>query len=101
MQIHNEEEVLDITIKSNEDFIDNKWGKQLDDYKNYVKEYIKHYKKAQKGNEVSRALYPYMRVKWEALNDRLNTASNKNILTEKQIKKITKIKAKIINSCAE
>ena len=42
MQIHNEEEILDITIKSNEDFIDNKWGKQLADYKNYVKEYIKH-----------------------------------------------------------
>jgi hypothetical protein len=65
-------------------------GKQLADYKNYVRNTLNIIKKS-KRNEVSRALYPYMRVKWEALNDRLNTASNRNIL-RKANQKITKIK---------
>jgi translation initiation factor 2B subunit (eIF-2B alpha/beta/delta family) len=101
MQINNKTAVLDNTAERNDNFIDNKWGNQLSDYKNYVKEYIKHYKKAQKGNEVSLAIYPYMKVKWEALNDRLTDATKKNLLTEKQIKKIIKIQSKIVNTCAE
>jgi hypothetical protein len=101
MQINKKTTVLDNTAERNENFVDNKWGNQLSDYKNYVKEYIKHYKKAKKGNEVSLAIYPYMKVKWEALNDRLTAATKKNLLTEKQIKKIIKIKSKIVNSSAE
>jgi hypothetical protein len=101
MQINKKTTVLDNTEERNENLIDNKWGTQLSDYKNYVKEYIKHYKKAQKGNEVSLAIYPYMKVKWEALNDRLTAATKKNLLTEKQIKKIIKIQTKIVNTCAE
>jgi hypothetical protein len=42
-----------------------------------------------------------MKVKWEALNDRLTAATKKNLLTEKQIKKIIKIQTKIVNTCAE
>ena len=76
----------------------NKWGKHLDDYKNYVKEYIKHFNKAEKGNDASSAIYPYMRVRWEALNSRLTTASKKDLLTEKQIKKVNKIQSKIEKS---
>jgi len=98
MRIHNRKETLDTTEETNKNITDSKWSKHLADYKNYVKEYIKHYKKAQKGNEVSLALYPYMRVKWEALNDRLTTAIKRNILTEKQIKKIIKIQQKINNA---
>ena len=40
----------------------NKWDKQFDDYDNYVKEYLIHYKKSLKGNLVSLAIYPYMKV---------------------------------------
>jgi hypothetical protein len=36
-------------------------GIDLDDYNNYVKEYNKHYLNAQKGNQRSIALYPYMK----------------------------------------
>ncbi|WP_016990532.1 hypothetical protein [Flavobacterium sp. ACAM 123] len=101
MQINNKTAVLDNTTERNENFIDNKWGNQLIDYKNYVKECIKHYKKAQKGNEVSLAIFPYMKVKWDALNDLLTAATKKNLLTEKQIKKIIKIQSKIVNTSAE
>lgn len=73
----------------------NKWAKHLDDYKNYVKEYVKHFKKAEDGDNTSLAIYPYMRVRWEVLNNRLSTASRKNLLTEKQIKKVNKIHSKI------
>lgn len=76
----------------------NKWGKHLDDYKNYVKEYIKHFNKAEKGSNASLAIYPYMRIRWEALNNRLISASKKNLLTEKQIKKVNKIQSKTDNS---
>jgi hypothetical protein len=81
MQMDIKSIVLDNTAERNENFIDNKWGNQLIDYKNYVKEPIKHYRKAQKGNEVSIAIYPYMKVKWEALNDRFTAATKKNLLT--------------------
>jgi hypothetical protein len=43
---------------------DCKWDRHLDDYNNYVKEYNKHYIWAQKGNQRSIALYPYMKEKW-------------------------------------
>lgn len=101
MKTSNKIDVFANTEEINIDFNDNKWGKQLDDYQNYVKEYIKHYKKAQKGNEVSLALYPYMRVKWEALNKRLNSATKQNLLSEKQIRKVIKIQTKIVNTCSE
>lgn len=101
MKTSNKTDVFANTEEINIDFIDNKWGKQLYDYKNYVKEYLKHYKKAQKGNKVSLALYPYMRVKWEALNKRLTSATKQNLLSEKQIRKVIKIQTKIVKTCSE
>ena len=92
---------LDHTKLRKDKLNSNKWGKHLDDYKNYVKEYIKHFKKAEKGNDTSLAIYPYMRVRWEALNYRLTSASKMNLLTEKQIKKVNKIQSKIENSHPE
>jgi hypothetical protein len=96
MKIKNKTEVLENTEKTNQSSIKKKWNKQLDDYKNYRQECLKHYKKAQKGNEVSLAIYPYLKVKWEVLNQRLNSAAKKNILNEKQMNKISKIQSKIV-----
>lgn len=76
-----------------------KWDKCLDDYENYTKEYIKQYKKSLKGNAVSLYQYPYMKAKSEALCEKLNEAQNQCLLTEKQLKHISKIQMKIINSC--
>ena len=80
--------------------LNNKWDECLDDYDNYLKEYIKQYKKSLKGNLVSLSKYPYMKVKSEALCERLNDAHNKNHLTEKQLKRLSKIKMKIIYACS-
>ncbi|EIA10502.1 hypothetical protein [Flavobacterium frigoris] len=78
-----------------------KWTARLDDYNNYVKEYIKHYKKSLNGNPISLAKYPYMKIKSELLAKRLQKAQDKSILNAKQIKKFSKIKTKIANACCE
>jgi hypothetical protein len=79
----------------------NQWEHQLLDFTNYATEYIRHYKKAQQGNKNSLAIYPYMNLKWEALNKQLNTAIKKNLLSEKQIKKVVKTQATLLNTCLE
>lgn len=78
-----------------------KWDKRLDDYNNYVIEYIKHYKKSLTGNPISLAKYPYMKIKSEVLAERTSKAQDKSILTEKQIKRFSKIKMKIVNACCD
>jgi hypothetical protein len=75
-----------------------KWDKRLDDYNNYVKEYIKHYKKSLTGNPISLAKYPYMKIKSEVLAERLNKAQIKCNLTERQIKRVLKIKMKLVKA---
>jgi hypothetical protein len=75
-----------------------KWDKRLDDYNNYVKEYIKHYKKSLTGNVVSLTKYPYMKIKSELLAERLNKAQIKCNLTERQIKRVLKIKMKLVKA---
>lgn len=76
-----------------------KWSKCIDDYNNYLKEYIKHYKKSINGNTVSLCKYPYMKAKSEALHEQLSDAQKKFLLTEKQIKRIAKIQIQIANPC--
>lgn len=87
--------------EKNKDSAYEKWNKRIDDYENYVKEYITHYKKSLKGNSISLSKYPYMKVKWEALGLKLNKAKQKEILTNKQIKKVLRIQLKIVNTCCE
>jgi hypothetical protein len=76
-----------------------KWDKCLTDYDNYLKEYIKHYKKSLRGNLDSLSKYPYMKEKSEALCEQLNGAQNKELLTEKQVKRISKIQMRMVNAC--
>jgi len=85
--------------KNSTKHLSKKWDKCLDDYNNYLKEYIKHYKKSLKGNLISLSIYPYMRARSLALYDRLIDAMNKSILTEKQVKRISKIKMRTIATC--
>ena len=93
-----ENKIISTTIKNCVDKpLNNKWEKCLDDYKNYTKEYIKHYKKSLQGNSVSLSIYPYMKVRSEALYEQLFDAKNKSLLTEKQIKKMYKIQIQIAN----
>jgi hypothetical protein len=89
--------VLNDTAKKKDD----KWNKRVNDYENYVKEYITHYKKSLKGNSISLSKYPYMKVKGEALGMKLDKAQKKELLTNKQIKKVLKIQMKIVNTCCD
>jgi hypothetical protein len=75
-----------------------KWDKRLDDYNNYVKEYIKHYKKSLKGNPISLCKYPYMKIKSDVLAKRLNKAQIKCNLSETQIRRALKIKMKLVKA---
>jgi uncharacterized SAM-dependent methyltransferase len=101
MQTNNKTTVLDTTGEISKKTIAINWENQFVDYTNYAKEYITHYKRAQQGDEVSLSIYPYMRVKWEELNNSLSTATTENLLTEKQIKKILKIQNKILKNRTE
>ena len=76
-----------------------KWDKCLDDYENYTLEYIKQYKKSLKGNLISLSKYPYMKAKSEALLEGLTAAQNKTLLSEEQLKRISKIQMKLVNAC--
>ena len=78
--------VLENTIKRRGKIHNNKWDKYLDDYNNYFKEYKKHYKNSQNGDEISLSLYPYMRAKLEVLKDRITKANDNKGLTKRQVK---------------
>ena len=90
-----------VTVKEKENQVFDKWNKRLQDYDNYVKKYLKNYKKSLQGNTVSLSKYPYMKIKSESLNKKLNKAMDKGLLTKTQIKKILKIQLKIVNKCCD
>ena len=85
--------------KNKEELITDKWDKKLNDYENYVKEYLIHYKKSLKGNTVSLSKYHYLKVKSDSLSKKLNKGIKKELLTKKQRAKIFKIREKIMNAC--
>lgn len=79
------------TQETTEKPINNKWQKYLNDYDNYTREYIEHYKKALQGNTISLSLYPYMKLRSETLYEQLFQAQQKSQLTENQIQLIASI----------
>ncbi len=91
--------VLENTSRKNSKGKGNKWDKCLTDYKNYFKEYKKHYENSKNGDQVSMSQYPYMRARWEVLKERIIKAHSNNCLTKKQIQKVVKINMKIVKTC--
>jgi hypothetical protein len=90
--------ILNERPKKENSILNYKWVKRVDDYSNYAKECIIHYKKSLKGNSISLSKYPYMKVKWEALGLKLEKAQKKELLTSQQVKKVMKIQIKIVNT---
>ncbi|MFV8336013.1 hypothetical protein ACNQF7_07980 [Flavobacterium sp. RSP29] len=82
-----------------EELIPDKWDEKLNDYSNYVKEYLLHYKKSLKGNTVSLSKYPYLKVKSDSISKKLNKGIKKALLTKKQRAKVFKIREKIVKAC--
>ena len=99
MDKNNMEIVSSAPKKNSSKHLSKKWDKYLDDYNNYLKEYIKHYKKSLNGNLISLSKYPYMRARYLELYERLFEAKNKSILTEKQVKRISKIQMRVLIAC--
>jgi hypothetical protein len=96
------EKEVEIISKKTENYSEKslkKWNKCLDDYNNYLKEYIKHYKKSLNGNTVSLSKYPYMKAKSEAIYEQLSYAQKRSLLSEKQIKRLSKIQIQIATPC--
>ena len=91
--------IQNVLEKNKEEIILDKWDKRLNDYNNYVKEYLIHYKKSLKGNSVSLSKYPYLKVKSESLSKKLNRGIEKELLSKKQLTKVYKIREKIVNAC--
>ncbi len=91
--------ILNVPEKNKEVLVLNKWDEKLNDYDNYVKEYLIHYKKSLKGNTISLSRYPYLKIKSESLSKKLNKGIKKELLTEKQLTKVFKIRKKIVNAC--
>ncbi|TDE27817.1 hypothetical protein E0I61_13990 [Flavobacterium ranwuense] len=91
--------ILNVPEKNKEELILDKWDEKLNDYNNYVKEYLMQYKKSLKGNSVSLSKYPYLKVKSESLSKKLNKGIKKELLTKKQLTKVFKIRKKIENAC--
>ena len=83
--------VLENTTGRSGKIHNNKWDKYLDDYNNYFKEYKKHYKNSQNGDEISLSLYPYMRAKLEVLKQRIIKAKDNKRLTKQQVKRSAKL----------
>lgn len=74
------------------------WNKILDDYDDYIDEYIKYYKKAKNGDTSALQEYPKLMEKAETLQKSLDKASKDNSLSSEQISRLTKIQSKIINA---
>lgn len=98
MRVNEKVLVMENTGTSKHNVGNSKWDMCLDDYNNYVKEYNRHYLKAQKGDLRSLSLYPYMKQKWESVKKRLVKAYNKERLSEQQVKRIAKINTKVVSA---
>lgn len=76
------------------------WDKMLDDYDEYVTEYIKFYKKAMKGDNSALAEYPAMMEKATKLSESMTAAQNDNKLSAEQIGRMMKIQTKMLQAAS-
>lgn len=84
------EDKSSISSVSNQD-----WDKMLNDYEDYVDEYIKFYKKAMKGDNSAMSQYPSMMEKANSLQSSMQEAQNNNELNSTQISRMIKIQSKM------
>ena len=76
------------------------WDKMLDDYDEYVTEYIKFYKKAMKGDNSALSEYPAMMEKATKLSESMSAAQNDNKLSATQIARMMKIQTKMLQAAS-
>ena len=74
------------------------YDKMLDDYEDYVNEYVKFYKKAMTGDQTAMAEYPAMMEKTSQLQISMEKAQNTHELSAAQISRMSKIQAKMLQA---
>lgn len=74
------------------------YDKMLDDYDEYVTEYVSFYKKAMKGDQSALAEYPAMMEKAAKLQESMQQAQGNNQLSVKQITRMSKIQTKMLQA---
>jgi hypothetical protein len=77
------------------------WDKALEDYENYVDEYIKFLKKANKGDMTAMTQYPALMQKAQEMEKSLGSAQADNDLSPEQIEKMMNIQTKMMKAAAE
>lgn len=90
--------LIDLTIKKSKPPKKSQWDKYLEDYNNYTKKYIKHYKMSLIGNTISLSIYPYMKIKSEVIAEKLYKAQIQSALTTKQVKQFIQIKMELVKT---
>ena len=74
------------------------YDKMLNDYDEYVTEYVKFYKKAMKGDQSALSEYPAMMEKATKLQESMRQAQGNNQLSATQIGRMAKIQNKMLQA---
>lgn len=77
---------------------DENWDVMLDDYEEYVDEYLKFYKKAMKGDANALSEYPALMEKATNLQNSMTEAQNDNKLSVEQYERMMKIQMKMLKA---
>ena len=91
-----EESEIKISSNGSED-----WDKMLDDYEDYVDEYLKFFKKAMDGDVNALSEYPKLMNKANNLQQSMEKAQNNDELSASQIQRMMKIQMKMANAALE
>ncbi|MBF2708331.1 DUF6591 domain-containing protein [Flavobacterium soyangense] len=86
-------ENTEITSTGSQDY-----DKMLDDYEEYVVEYVKFYKKAMKGDTDALSEYPAMMEKATELQKSMQEAQGNDQLSMEQITRMSKIQTKMLQA---
>ena len=86
----------DTSISTNSDV-----DKMLDDYENYVDQYIVYLKKASKGDMTALSEYPSLMEKANQLQSSLQEAQNNNNFSADQMKRMVSIQQKMTNAAID
>jgi len=97
-EISSDENSTNVTDDAISDIGSEDWDKMLDDYDEYVTQYVKLYKKAIKGDNSALAEYPAMMEKASALQESMANAQNDDQLSSKQLIRMTKIQTKMLEA---
>mgnify|MGYP003647719246 CR=1 FL=1 len=90
--------LIDFNLKKSKHPKNRKWDKYLEDYNNYTKIYIKHYRKSLIGNTISLSIYPYMKIKSEVIAEKLYKVQIQSALTTKQVERFNQIKMELVKT---